>query len=434
LSGGVVSFTAAGTCLIDFNQAGNGSYNTASQKQQSITVSAAAKAAQSITVTSTAPTGATVGGASYTPTATASSGLGVAITLDSTSTGCSLSGGVVSFTAAGTCLIDFNQAGNGTYNPAPPKQQSITIAKAAQTITITSTAPTGATVGGASYTPTATASSGLAVAITIDSSSSSVCSISSGIVKFNAAGTCTIDANQAGNGSYNPAPQKQQLITVSGAAKTAQTISFTSTAPSSPAIGSTYTPIATASSGLAVAITIDSSSSSVCSISSGIVKFNAAGTCTIDANQAGNGSYNPAPQVQQKIAVAGASTPVQRLEALISQIGSSNIDFRLRATLTSLLGIVLRDLRFDPAAGTVNATLERGSPGRSWICAGRRGTLGDACWTLAEVSFVIALDQHSRQPQIRSGDASSWIAAIRGIETVLCGNSNWIWPWPPAWN
>ena len=69
-------------------------------------------AAQSVTVTSTAPSGVVVGGASYTPTATASSGLAVAITLDGSSTGCALSGGVVSFTAVGTCVIDFNQAGN----------------------------------------------------------------------------------------------------------------------------------------------------------------------------------------------------------------------------------------------------------------------------------------------------------------------------------
>ena len=38
------------------------------------------------------------------------------------------------------------------------------------------------------YTPTATASSGLTVAITIDSSSTSVCSISAGVVTFHARG------------------------------------------------------------------------------------------------------------------------------------------------------------------------------------------------------------------------------------------------------
>src|SRR5664280_215987 len=83
-----------------------------------------------------------------------------------------------------------------------------------QTVSFTSTAPTSATVGGATYTPTATATSGLPVAITVDSTSTSVCSITGGAVSFTGAGTCTLDANQAGDGTYSPAPQVQQSITV----------------------------------------------------------------------------------------------------------------------------------------------------------------------------------------------------------------------------
>jgi hypothetical protein len=86
----------------------------------------ALKRAQTISFTSTNPSPVAVG-ASYTPTATASSGLTVAITLDATSTGCSLSGGVVSFTAAGTCVVDANQAGDLTYNAAAQVQQSVTV-------------------------------------------------------------------------------------------------------------------------------------------------------------------------------------------------------------------------------------------------------------------------------------------------------------------
>jgi hypothetical protein len=303
LASGVVSFTAAGTCVIDFNQGGNGDYNAAAPKQQSIAVGLEA---QSITITSTAPTGATVGGASYTPTATASSGLAVAIALDSTSTGCSLSGGVVSFPHAGTCVIDFSQAGNGTYAAAPPKQQSIVIGKAAQTITVTSTAPSSTTVGGPSYTPAATASSGLAVAITLDSSSTG-CTLAGGVVSFTAAGTCVIDFNQGGNGDYNAAPEQQQSITV---ALNSQTITITSTAPTGVVVGSaSYTPVATASSGLAVAIALDSTSTG-CSLSGGVVSFPHAGTCVIDFSQAGNGTYAAAPPKQQSIVIGKAAQTI----------------------------------------------------------------------------------------------------------------------------
>jgi hypothetical protein len=88
------------------------------------------------------------------------------------------------------------------------------VGKGNQTITFTSTAPAGATVGGPTYTVTATASSGLAVTLTIDAAASSVCSISGQAVSFTAVGTCVIDANQAGNANYNPAPQVQQSFAV----------------------------------------------------------------------------------------------------------------------------------------------------------------------------------------------------------------------------
>ena len=303
ITGGVVSFIAAGTCTLDANQAGNGSYNAAAQVQQAVTVS---KGNQTLTFTSTAPT-ATVGGASYTPTATSSAGLTVALTLDATSTGCSLTSGVVTFTAVGTCVIDANQAGNANYNPATQVKQSFAVGKGSQTVSFTSTAPA-ATVGGATYTPTATATSGLTPAITVDASSTTICSITAGVVSFTAAGSCVLDANQAGNANYNAATQVQQTVTVS---KGNQTVSFTSTAPAGAVVGgATYTPTATATSGLTPAITVDASSTTICSITAGVVSFTAAGTCVLDANQAGNANYNAATQVQQTVTVGKGNQTV----------------------------------------------------------------------------------------------------------------------------
>ena len=82
---------------------------------------------QSINFTSVAPTSISIGGSPYSPMASATSGLSVAITLDPASTGCTLTSGVVHFTAVGTCLIDGNQAGDSTYSSAPQVQQSITV-------------------------------------------------------------------------------------------------------------------------------------------------------------------------------------------------------------------------------------------------------------------------------------------------------------------
>src|SRR4029077_7013948 len=101
---------------------------------------------------------ATVGGATYTVTATASSGLAVTFSAAGSSAGiCTVSGSTVSFAGSGTCTINANQAGNGSYFAAPQVQQSFAVALTSQTISFTSTPPGGAFAGGAAYTVTATA-------------------------------------------------------------------------------------------------------------------------------------------------------------------------------------------------------------------------------------------------------------------------------------
>ena len=88
------------------------------------------------------------------------------------------------------------------------------VEKLNQTITFTSTPPEFAFVGGSTSNVTASATSGLPVSLTIDASATSVCSISGSTVSYTGAGMCVIDGNQAGNATYNPAPQVQQSFLV----------------------------------------------------------------------------------------------------------------------------------------------------------------------------------------------------------------------------
>ena len=92
-----------------------------------------------------------------------------------------------------------------------------------------------------------------------------------------------------------------QKFTVAG--KTNQTISFTSNAPSPAIYGGTYTPTATATSGLSVAF----GASGACSYNSGVVTFTNVGSCIVTADQAGNTQFNPAPQKTQQFTI-GAKT------------------------------------------------------------------------------------------------------------------------------
>ena len=166
----------------------------------------------------------------------------------------------------------------------------------AQSISFTSQ-PSGPAVGARYLVSARGGGSGNPVTFTVDSPSAAVCSLSGpATVAFNQPGSCVIDANQAGNDKYQAALQAQQKITVSGGAKTAQSISFTSQ-PSGPAVGARYLVSARGGgSGNPVTFTVDSPSAAVCSLSGpATVAFNQPGSCVIDANQAGNDKYQARP-------------------------------------------------------------------------------------------------------------------------------------------
>jgi hypothetical protein len=152
----------------------------------------------------------------------------VTFTIDSSSTGCTIGSGVVAFTAAGTCVIDANQAGNGSYLAAPQVQQTFTVSLATQTINFNSpSGPASPIVGGLTYpaippNPPIATGGPSGNPVTITSTTPSVCTVSVGLpnpntVTFVGAGTCTLDANQAGNSGYLAAPQVQQSFSVTNA-------------------------------------------------------------------------------------------------------------------------------------------------------------------------------------------------------------------------
>ena len=298
IAGNSVTFQAAGTCIITANQPGNANYAAAPPVQQSFAVGLAA---QTISFTSTAPAGAVFNGPAYTVAATASSGLPVTFAIDaSASAVCAIAGSSVTFQGVGTCVITANQPGNASFAAAPQVQQSFAVAQASQTIAFTSGAPAAAVVGGTAYAVAATATSGLPVTFAIDASASAVCSIAGSTITFQTAGTCVVNANQAGNANWNAAPQAQQSFAVGPGS---QTITFNSSAPSNANVGGTYAVAATATSGLTVVFTIDASASAVCSVTGSTVSFTAGGTCVINANQPGDANWTAAPQVQQTFVV-----------------------------------------------------------------------------------------------------------------------------------
>lgn len=177
---------------------------------------------------------------------------------------------------------------------------------APQTILFTSAAPTDAVIGG-DYTVTAMGGgSSQPVTFTIDAASTpGACTISGATVSFTAVGTCTVDADQAGERLYDPAGQQQQSFEIG---KLAQSIAFTSTAPAGAIVGGTYEPIATGGdSGNPVTFSIDpASTADACTITGSTVSFTGPGQCVINADQLGDADHMAAAQEQQNVTVSPA--------------------------------------------------------------------------------------------------------------------------------
>ena len=152
------------------------------------------------------------------------------------------------------------------------------------------------TVGDADFSAGATASSGLTVSYT--SSNIDVATIVGDTIHIVGGGTSTITASQVGDDYYNPAISVTQDISVT---KQNQSITFNSL-PLKTAGDSDFSPLATASSGLAVSYT--SSNTAVATIVNGNIRIVGGGSSIITASQAGNSIYNAATSVAQNLAVS----------------------------------------------------------------------------------------------------------------------------------
>ncbi|MFV7666244.1 Ig-like domain-containing protein [Shewanella algae] len=410
---GTLTFVTTGNCSIDADQPGDSSYNAAPTVTQGFTVNAVVPGAPtsvnavasdaSATVSFSAP--ASTGGAaisSYTVTSSpggiTASGAGSPLTVSGLSNGTDYS---------------FTVSANNTAGTGPASSPSNTVTpKANQTISFNNP---GAQSFGTTPTLAATASSGLTPVFS--STTTGVCTITaSGTLTFVTTGNCSIDADQAGDGSYNAAPTVTQSFTVNAvvpgaptsvsavAADASATVSFSAPAstggaaissytvtsspggltasgagspltvsglsngtdysftvsasntagtgptsspsntvtpkasqsisfnnPGAQSFGTTPTLTATASSGLAPVFS--SNSTGVCTITTtGTLNFISAGSCSINADQAGDSSYNAAPTVTQSFTVNAVVPGTPTSVSAVASDASATVSFSAPAS------------------------------------------------------------------------------------------------------
>lgn len=240
-----------------------------------------------------------------TPTlaATSSAGGGYPVSFTSSTTEvCTITaGGALTFGTTGSCTIHANQAGDSSYLAAPQVSQTFTVAAVKPGAPTAATAAAGDTQASIAFTAPALTGGAAITGYTVTVNPADVAPVngtSSPIVVTGLTNgrpyTFTVTAtNSAGTGAESPASNS-----ITPAAS--QTITFALPWPAD--FGTTPTLTATADSGLTPSFT--SATTGVCTITSGgALTFVTAGSCTINADQAGNGSYLPAPQVSRTFAV-----------------------------------------------------------------------------------------------------------------------------------
>lgn len=289
---GTTILANAGSCTLTATQPGDSLYSAAPTVTESFTV---AKESQTLSFPSI-PFQAT-NSPGFVVSATATSGLPVSFA-SLTPLICSLAGTTVSNLKSGICSIQATQAGDANHLLAAPVTRSVTL-----TMTTTKTLQTIAftPIGNRDFSHwvlplTATASSGLAVSFA--SITQSVCSVAGSTVTVLTAGICTVQATQPGNTQYLAAAPVDQSFEIYTAG---QTVYFQPQLPATASVGTTTTVTALSTSGLTVTVT--NLTPAVCTLTGSVLSFSHAGTCTVQATQAGNATYTSAIPVSASVIV-----------------------------------------------------------------------------------------------------------------------------------
>lgn len=213
ISGTTLTYLRAGTCRVVASQAGDDSYEPASNVAQTITVARGAQAP--LTVTSTSGTFAT----KLQLTTSGGSGSGpVSYAIDTnsvsaTASGCAIGSGSLISTSAGTCAVIATKAQDDNYTAKTSTSTLVNLGKASQTISFQPIAGSANLIAGQSTSAVAQSTSGLSVTITSDTTS--LCTVSGSTITLISDGVCILRGSQTGNSNFLAATQVTESFEIS---------------------------------------------------------------------------------------------------------------------------------------------------------------------------------------------------------------------------
>ncbi|MEH6446410.1 MAG: Ig-like domain-containing protein [Oceanospirillaceae bacterium] len=316
---GLTNGTAYSFSVTATNGVGTGSASSASN-------SVTPQAAQTISFTNP---GSQSFGTTPTLTASASSSLTPSFT-SSTPGVCTItSGGLLTFITTGSCTINADQAGNSSYLAAAQVSQSFSVTAVVAGAPTIGTATAGDTQASVSFSAPASTGGAAITSYTVTSSPDglTVSGVASpltvtGLTNGTAYSFSVTATNSAGASAVSSASNS---VTPMGS----QTISFAN--PGAQSFGTAPTLTASASSSLTPSFT--SSTTGVCTITSGgALSFVTTGTCTINADQAGNGSYLAAAQVSQSFSVTAVVAGAPTIGTAIAGDTQASVSFSVPAS------------------------------------------------------------------------------------------------------
>jgi sugar lactone lactonase YvrE len=292
VSGNAVSYVGVGTCSLTASATEGTNYIAAPGTAQTFSIG---QATPSIAI-SNIPSGALYSG-SFTPQYT-NTGDGTPSVASNSTDVCTVSGGVVSYIHVGTCSLTASALAGTNYTAITGSAQTFSVGQASTTIAI-GNIPSGALYDG-SFTPTYTyAGDGTP---SVASNSTSVCTVSGGLVSYIHVGTCSLTASATTGTNFTASNGSLQSFSVDQATPTITIGNL----PASGIHGGGFT--ATISYSGDGTVSLASNSTSVCAAAGNAVSYVGVGTCSLTASAAAGTNYVAAPGSAQTIPI-GQATP-----------------------------------------------------------------------------------------------------------------------------